>query len=159
VKFNQTKVFHPLTILLLALGSGALLGLYFLWRYEGEDERWQIIYNVPVAVVFCAFVLDRLAKAEERQCWQWLLDVAVIALALLRAKVPVPFLSGHALFLTYALLTANFGITRLLALAVLGQVAYLKIQWGDLGLVGAILLGSLASGLNQYLQKRQRKAN
>ena len=58
---------------------------------------------------------------------QWLIDLVVIALSLIRALVPLPLVSGHALFLSYALLTVPSVVVRTSAALVLLEVIYLKI--------------------------------
>jgi hypothetical protein len=116
-----------------------------------------LIYNVPIGIAFTAFILDRAVHAKQRGRRQWLIDGIAVGLSLLRALVAVPFLSGHALFTTYSLLSSKLGVARLLALFVLVEVAYLKITWGDLGLVGAILLASLLNLLNLYSKSRALK--
>ncbi|MBI4672920.1 MAG: hypothetical protein HY741_14795 [Chloroflexi bacterium] len=57
--------------------------------------------------------------------------------------MPIPWYSGHALFLTYACLTSTTLFVRLAALAVLLEVAWFKIVvWDfDLTLFGGIALG------------------
>jgi len=54
---------------------------------------------------------------------------------------PIPFFSGHALFLSYALLTMRSKLAKVTALVVLLEVAYLKIfVWQDATLLGGIAL-------------------
>jgi hypothetical protein len=64
----------------------------------------------------------------------------------------VPLISGHALFLTYSLLSARSRVAQITAFAVLLQVIYLKLfVWHDLITPsGGILLGSGAALLRQY---------
>jgi hypothetical protein len=60
-------------------------------------------YNVPIAVPFAAFVLERATAGRQDGIGPQLLDVAVLALALLRVVAPpLPYVSGHTLFATHA---------------------------------------------------------
>ncbi len=139
----RRRLFHPLTVLATSLASAAVFALLIAWRSEGELRLYLLSYFVPVAVPFVAFLFDRAAR------WpgvRWPLDLPVVGLALLRMVVPVPLISGHALFLTYAALTARLGVARMAAVAVLLEVAYLKIfAWEDPTLLGGTLLGALAA--------------
>jgi hypothetical protein len=70
----------------------------------------------------------------------------------LRAILPIPFISGHALFLTYALLTTQTRLARWTAIIILIQVAAIKIfVWHDPTLLGGITVGILAAWANRSL--------
>ena len=149
---NQTvisirkAIFHPVGILGLSLGAGALFTLYVIYRTDGFVQSWLIWYLMPVGVVFVAFILDRLKELEHASV-QWLImDLFVVLLSLARAVTPIPFYSGHALFLSYALLTARSLVVKILSMGVFLQVVYLKlVKWDDwVTLTVGILVGSLA---------------
>ena len=93
---------------------------------------------------------------------QWLiLDLIVVLLSLARAITYIPYFSGHALFLSYTLLSARLRVVKILALIVLLQVVYLKLfKWNDwVTLLGGLLVG-IAAGyfrkiwIDQKLQER-----
>ncbi len=115
---------RPAVALSLALASAAAVaaGFRFAWA-----PPWAFYaYNVPIAVPFAAFFLDRAAAREGRRARA--LDALVLALALARVVVPpLPFVSGHALFCAYATLTAHERVLRWSAAIVLAQVAYTKL--------------------------------
>jgi hypothetical protein len=112
----------------------------------GEYRRMYLYYFVPVVVPFVMFTCDRIAHWNEFNRFGHLLDFNVIALAALRAGVPMPFVSGHTLFLAYAIMTAQTHLTRIAAVLVMLQVLYLKaIVWNDHTFIGGILLGSIAA--------------
>lgn len=92
-----------------------------------------LLYDVPIGVPFVLFLLERRPSR---------LDLGVIALALVRAVYALPLISGHALFLSYALGTARTWLLRAAAALVLGEVLWLKYQWGDWTALGGILLGT-----------------
>jgi hypothetical protein len=109
----------------------------------------------PIAVPFVAFVLER-AEGLSKSGWPvGLLDVSVTGIALSRMFYPVPGISGHVLFLTYALFTLRYRVSRLFAALVLAQTLVLKVVfWHDyqtppggllLGITGALLYHRLSA--------------
>ena len=157
-KSISTVIFHPLGILGVSLGTGALFALLVIYRTDGIVQSWLIFYLMPVGVVFVSFILDRL-KDLGRISVQWLfLDLLIVLLSLARAVTYIPFYSGHALFLSYTLLSSRIKIVKFLALMGLLQVIYLKLfRWDDWNtLFVGMLIGSLAgyirtSKINQKL--------
>jgi hypothetical protein len=75
------------------------------------------------------------------------IDLAIVVVALARAAGFIPLVSGHVLFLTYALVTGNSWVVRVPAALVLIHVLYLKIfLWHDLlSLGGGLCLACLAA--------------
>lgn len=135
---------HPLAVLgwsALATGATALALQPVI-----ADRFWLYTYFLPIAAPFAAFCLDRLARLRAIGWRQWALELPLIALALARATQPIPLISGHALFLAYALLTVRSATARWLAFAVYLSVAYMKIaEIGDpVTLVGGSLAGFAA---------------
>lgn len=113
---------------------------------------------VPISAPFAAFLLDRAARLRQGTAVQWAIDAGVVALGFARALYEVPFISGHALFLTYALLTVRSNLAKAIALVVLAQVIYLKLfAWHDNTLFGGIGLGLAAVGL--FFLARPRAQN
>ena len=72
-------------------------------------------------------------------------DVLVISVAIARAFLPIPLVSGHVLFATYAAFTGRSPFLRIAAAAVLGQAIFSKfVLWGGGETVwGGLLLGIL----------------
>ncbi len=82
----------------------------------------------------------------------WWLDIPIISLALLRSIFLIPLISGHALFLTYALFTARMRVTRVLAAIILLEVAWFKIfAWHDTTIIGGVCVGFGAALLNFWI--------
>lgn len=121
--------------------------MLLLPRYADARERFYLfIYNAPIAFVFVAYLFDRVERRLAIRRRQWLIEPCVIGLALTRALVPVPLISGHALFLTYVVLTTPRRLAWRLAMLVLVEVAYIKIVFlHDATLVGGALIGTLAA--------------
>jgi hypothetical protein len=139
-------IFHPLTVVGASLLAAWLFALLVTARFEGEFRAFLLLYFLPVGVPFVAFLFDRAQHWNEVGIVRWGIDLSVVGLSLARSLVMIPFISGHALFLTYALLTARSWVTRILAWIVMCQVIYLKLfLWHDMTLWGGMALGCLAA--------------
>ena len=84
-----------------------------------------------------------------------LIDAIIIVTAMWRVIGDVPYISGHAVFLTYAILSGYSYLGRISATIVMIEVVYLKVFiWNDwLSLTSGILLGVIAF----LMAKRFRK--
>lgn len=105
-----------------------------------------------------AFALERVERVRESNFFQHGIDFLVFGLAVGRVVGDVPYISGHTLLLSYALLDSKSMIVRISAPLVLAQTLYLKyFVWHDLvtsnvGIVigcALALLVSLFSKLNR----------
>lgn len=141
----RSRSFHPLTVLLWGLAVGLLVGLWIDYSFVDAEREYMLYYYLPMAIPFVAFLFDRLERLAAPSLTQWVVDAGVLAWSLTRAFIPIPFASGHALFLTYALLTTRGWVPRLTAALVMLQVIYLKFAWRDVSLIGGIVLGCLAA--------------
>jgi hypothetical protein len=114
---------NPLPGLVLSLGFAAAVALVFRVLWHPKPAFYA--YNIPIAVPFAAFFLDR---AGQRSRSGMMVDGAVLVLALLRvAAPPLPFASGHTLFAGYAALTGRGWVLRATAALVLLSVVYTKL--------------------------------
>jgi hypothetical protein len=98
-------------------------------------------------VPMIAFMLDRVEHVREANFFRHGVDFLVFGLAVGRVVGDVPFISGHTLLLTYALLSSQSKIVRISALLVLAQTLYLKyFVWHDFvtSNAGIVLGGALA---------------
>ncbi len=138
----RSIIFSPFFILAISFAAAlALAGLTILW-FTGEVRTFLLYYFVPIAVPFVTFLFDRAQYWTERSSAQAKIDLPVILLALLRAGLPIPLISGHALFLSYALFTTRSPLARGTAFLVLIEAAYVKIfMWHDITFVGGVVLG------------------
>jgi hypothetical protein len=139
-------VFHPVTVLVVSLLAAGIFAVFIHLSFDG-DFRWFLLYYfVPIGIPFVAFLFDRAKGYASVSAAAWTVDLAVLIPALMRAFVRVPLVSGHALFLTYCVLTSRSKVARITAVLVLLQVAYLKIfVTHDTALVGGVILGCLAA--------------
>src|SRR5690349_11762015 len=119
----RSLVFHPIFVLFVSLTAAMLFASYAIWRYEGEWRDLLLYYFAPIGVPFVAYLFDR---AERWREVVWFIDIPVVILALLRSAYPIPIVSGHSLFLTYALFTTRSWVARLTAALILIEVIYLK---------------------------------
>lgn len=143
---RRTFIFHPVTVLIVSILAAAIFAFFITLFFDG-DFRWFLLYYfVPVGIPFVVFLFDRAEGYASVSKVSLAIDLVVLIPALARAFVRLPLLSGHALFLVYALLTSRSKVARLSAALVLLQVAYLKIfVTHDTALIGGIIVGCLAA--------------
>jgi hypothetical protein len=144
---SRSFVFHPLVVLGFSLLGAALCAAYVTRGFSSGDLYQRTFYVVPIVVPFVAFIFDRAERFHEVQFLQFATDALIIGLALGRVVGNVPYVSGHTLFLTYALLSARSRVLLVTAGVVMLQVVYLKyIVWHDwLTSTCGIVLGTLAA--------------
>jgi hypothetical protein len=140
-------VFHPVTVLSLSLLGAVLYVVYALVRFQGDKSSLQLYYVVPIIIPFVAFLLDRAERFRQLNLIQIAVDVVVVGTAMGRVVGNVPFVSGHTLFLTYALLSSRSRVVQVTATMVMLQVIYLKyFVWHDwITSTSGIVLASLAA--------------
>jgi hypothetical protein len=145
---------HPIFVLIASLCGAVAYAAWVKYRFTGEALTSQFIYVVPIVVPFVAFLFDRL---EEINLPVALIDAIVVITAIMRVIGDVPYVSGHALFLTYAILRPGSLVTRITAGLVMVEVIYLKyFVWHDLITpTTGIVLASLAAFLCRSLIARQ----
>jgi hypothetical protein len=143
----RSFIFHPLIVLGLSLTGAASYALYATLRFPSGSLWGQYFYVTPIVVPFAAFLFDRAARLRQVTASQLIVDVLVVGTAIWRVIGHVPYISGHALFLTYALLSTRSRVAQLAAAVVMLQVIYLKyIVWGDwITSTNGIALGILAA--------------
>jgi hypothetical protein len=129
---SQSLLFRPLPRLIVSLAGALIYALWVTWRFAGGDLSGHYLYVVPIVAPFVAFVLDRVEEIREGTIISWTIDALVVGTAMLRMIGAVPFVSGHALFLVYALLRRGSLVTRITAGLVMLEVVYLKFfVWHD----------------------------
>jgi hypothetical protein len=129
---SRALIFRPVPVLIFSLAGALLYAVWITWRFPGGDLSNQYIYVVPIVVPFVAFLFDRAGDIRNPTALTYVVDVLVVALAMARAFGTVPFVSGHALFLTYAILRPGSLVTRITAALVMLEVIYLKLfVWHD----------------------------
>ena len=142
---------HPLLGAGLALGLAGAFGLFATLRWQVQPHL--LAYDLPIALPFAAFFLDRACNRWPRLS---LVDGMVLALAIARVVIPpFPFASGHVLFTSYAAMTARGWVLRWSALVVLVvSLTYKLAIWQDL----ATPLPALGLGLlTAWLEHRRRR--
>jgi hypothetical protein len=146
-------IFHPATVLAVSIAAAAIFAFIVTLSFEG-DLRWFLLYYfTPIGIPFVAFLFDRVEQYALASLVSWAVDLAVLVPALTRAFVRLPLISGHALFLTYCLLTSRSRVARITAVLVLLQVAYLKLfVTHDKALFGGIIVGCLAALYYQWVK-------
>lgn len=161
-KISQFKatLFQPRSVLAISIGAGLVFALLVTIRYTGDHRLFYLYYNVPMAIPFVAFLLDRAERWRELRQGLWLIDLPLVALSLSRAFVAIPLISGHVLFLTYVIVSSRSWVARLTALIVLLEVTALKVlAWYDtITPLGGALLGISAGFLSRWLFGQRRHA-
>lgn len=153
---NRATLFHPLTILLTA-GCATLIFVALMLplpRFAGEGRFYLWAYHAPIGFAFVVYLFDRAEHWRKLGRWQWALEPLVVALALARTVWPIPFISGHAVFLIYAGLTAHAPLLRGVAGLVFLDVIAVKVMLNDTTLIGGALVGGLAAGVTRLLKPR-----
>lgn len=149
----RTLIFHPATVLMVALAAAALFAIVSYISFDGDLRDLLVYYFAPIGVPFVAFLFER-AERWPASSAPWLMDIPLVIVSFARAMVPIPFISGHALFLSYAIFTTRTRVARWTAVIVLIQVAYVKIfVWHDPTIVGGIVLGIFAAWLTRKYQQ------
>jgi len=111
-----------------------------------------------MAVPFVAFLFDRAEHWQRLPRTIGMIDLPILILALSRSIFPIPFISGHALFLTYALLTTRSVVARIAAAVVLAQVLVIKIFfWQDATVFGGMILGLVGGRAFVWVCHRHEK--
>lgn len=135
-------IFRPISVLVLSLAGALVYAMWATSRFSGAALTGQYVYVVPIVVPFVAFLSDRAREIREARRLAFVMDALVVGTAMMRVIGNVPFVSGHALFLVYAVLRPGSLVTRVTAGLVMLEVIYLKFfVWHDLitPLTGAAL--------------------
>lgn len=130
---SRSLLFRPFAVLISSLAGALVYAVWATWRQSGAGLTNQYVYVVPIIVPFIAFLFDRSRVIREVSLITLVLDALVVGTAMMRVIGNVPFVSGHALFLTYAMLRPGSSVTRITAALVMLEVVYLKVLvWHDL---------------------------
>lgn len=95
------------------------------------SERFSLLYNWPLYAIGLVWLYYRWRGRGTLNRWRILLDAAVVIMTASRFLGPLIPPSGHALFLTYAGLTVDRRLFRIVAALLLLATIALKLSWGD----------------------------
>jgi hypothetical protein len=123
---SNRLAFHPATVLFAALAAAVVFALLVCLAFDGEQRWFFLYYFVPIGVPFVCFLFDRAEGYASTSMAARFVDLAVSIPALIRAFILIPVISGHALFLSYSLLTSRSGVARVTALLILLEVTYIN---------------------------------
>ena len=142
---TRSLTFHPLVVLTASLAGALAYAAWATSRFDGNTLSSQYLYIVPIVVPFVAFLFDRGAEIRTAGFAVLAIDALVIATSILRARGYVPLISGHALFLIYAVLRP----------IVMVETMYLKFfVWHDFVTpVGGTVLALIAVAVVRRLSK------
>lgn len=148
----------PLATSILAVAGGLGYAGWATWRFSGAARAGQYLYVVPIVVPFVSFIVDRISTFRKARLFELLIDALVVGTAMMRVIGDVPYVSGHALFLSYALLRPGSSlVTRITAGLVFIEVLYLKfVAWHDpITPVTGTFLGGLSALVVWWLVRRR----
>lgn len=129
---------QPLFLLRRLLQTAALIGAlactaYLFFRYPlprtTPAERFNLLYNLPLYSLLCFWLYYRAEEATRIPLLA--LDGLVVACAAARLWGDVHPASGHALLLSYSLLTVPHRFYRVAAALLLALTIALKLAAGD----------------------------
>ena len=158
-------LFQPGVVLLISLASAILFGLYMMRGAILGSNTFgfppSFFYVVPIVVPFVAFLLDRAEHIRETPAVQLIGDVLVVGFSMARVFTNVFPVSGHTLFLTYAIFGTRSPVVVVTASLLMLQVIYLKyFVWHDLiTSTGGIILGTLATIVVRRVHTRRKELN
>lgn len=156
---SRPLLFHPLVVLLFSTGAALLYAVWVTWSFGGHGLTNQYLYVVPIVVPFVSFLFDRAEQVRQLRIAGLVVDVVVVGAAMMRVVGNVPLVSGHTLFLTYAMLGPGSRVTRITASIVMIEVIYLKyFVWHDsisssIGLALGIVAASTAHRFGRQAEK------
>ena len=148
-------LFHPFVAPATSLLATLLFALLIILRFDGEKQHYLLYYFAPLVIPFVAYIFDRLKNWDTMHNAQRLIDIFVLVVSLMRMFIAVPFISGHALLLTFIVLSTQSLLARVTAALVLLEVFYIKIfLWNDSTFFGGALLGLLMAILFRWIKKQ-----
>ena len=157
----RSLIFHPFVVLLLSIGGALLYSVWVTWRFGGQNLQSQYLYVVPIIVPFLSFLLDLSEKIKRRSFAGLIIDFLVVGTSMMRVIGNVPYISGHTLFLTYAILGPASRVTRITASLVMLEVIYLKyFVWHDpVTSSTGIVLGIIAAMATRHFGRKVETEN
>jgi len=143
----RSWLFHPFVVLLLSIAGALLYAVWITWRFGAQNLQNQYLYVVPIIVPFVSFLLDRSERIKRGSLAGLAIDSLVVGTSMMRVIGHVPYISGHTLFLSYAIVSPASRVTRITASLVMLEVIYLKyFVWHDpITSSTGIVLGTIAA--------------
>ena len=157
----QSLIFQPIFVLLVSVLAALFYALFATLKFSGDKLINQYYYVTPIVIPFVIFLIERAKNFQQESTITKLIDAIVIVTAMWRVIGDVPYISGHALFLTYAILSAYTYLGRITAIIIMIEVVYLKVFiWNDwLSLTSGILLGVIAFLMAKRFRKNSAAEN
>ncbi|HKB66665.1 MAG TPA: hypothetical protein VKC61_12490 [Pyrinomonadaceae bacterium] len=157
----RSWIFHPFVVLLLSIAGALLYAAWVTWRFGAQNLQNQYLYVVPIIVPFVSFLLDRSERIKHVSITGLAIDSLVVGTSMMRVIGDVPYISGHTLFLSYAIVSPASRVTRITASLVMLEVIYLKyFVWHDpITSSTGIVLGTIAAMLARRLGRKVEPEN
>ena len=157
----QSFIFQPIFVFLVSVLAALFYALFATLKFSGDKLINQYYYVTPIVIPFVVFLIERAKNFRLESNITKLIDSIIIVTAMWRVIADVPYISGHALFLTYAILSGYSYLGQISATIVMIEVFYLKVFiWNDwLSLLNGILLGVIAFLMAKRLRKNSAAEN
>jgi hypothetical protein len=125
---------------------------------------FSLLYNGPLVVLAAFWLLCRKQEYQSRQSLKMVLDILIAGIAISRFYGSLIPPSGHALFLTYSLITVSNRYYRIAALMMLLVTIALKISWGDYqlwayGTLLGVVIGTIWICIAYKPELKQKRGN
>ena len=151
---NRLQRLIKAALLLAALACLAGLCILLPASSLAEERRFSLLYNWPLFSAFFLWLYCRLQENTKFPLSKIALDALVVGLAASRLFGSLIPSSGHALFLSYSLLTVSNRSYRILAGVLLMGTVALKWYWGDYrswvyGIAAGLLCGFIYGRLRK----------
>jgi hypothetical protein len=136
-----------------AILSSAYLFIVYPLPSLTATQRFWLLYNAPIYGLFFFWLYCRTHERDSFRVGEIVTDGFVVCLALSRFLGPLIPPSGHALFLSYSLLTTGNRLYRIVAAVLLALTIALKLSWGDYhSWLYGILLGVVFAVLHKIVR-------
>jgi hypothetical protein len=157
----RSSLFHPVVVLLLSIAGALLYAVWVTWRFGGQNLQSQYLYVIPIVVPFLSFLLDRSERFNRASVAGLAIDFLVVGTSMMRVIGHVPYISGHTLFLSYAIVGPASRVTRITASLVMLEVIYLKyFVWHDpITSSAGIVLGTIAAVIARRFGRKVETEN
>ena len=145
---SRLRPWHPGLVLMAGLLGSATWAVWSSIHFSGPKLERNLLYVVPIVCPFVTYWLDRAGRLVTTPRWRVVLDADITLTAMWKVIGDVPLISGHALFLSYATMTAHTRVTFVVTLIALLETLYLKIWvWHDWVTLSSGLLLGVGAGL------------
>jgi hypothetical protein len=153
---DKLRRFAQIVSLLASFVSLLALCYLLLQPSLTPRQKFSALYNFPLYSVGFLWLFYRLQENKSFLPLMLLVDILVVLIAASRFFGPLVPASGHALFLSYSLLTASSKFYKITSAILLVLTIALKLSWGDhhswvFGIIFGLFCGILYQRVSRSL--------